>query len=154
MKRATKVRIYPDDELAAFLNAQFGAVRFVFNKALHLMRYQYQGHDVSLKSLRDIKPLLVVAKNSRLYHWLDEYASQALQQGVINLNRAFSNFFQQRTKFPRFKSKHGKQSSYHPNSKVFAASILLLKMKPIKAVIHRQISGTPVLKRASVAVIR
>ncbi|MGL4716483.1 MAG: helix-turn-helix domain-containing protein [Aeromonas sp.] len=28
MKRATKVRLYPTDEQAAFLNAQFGAVRF------------------------------------------------------------------------------------------------------------------------------
>ncbi|WP_447502712.1 helix-turn-helix domain-containing protein, partial [Aeromonas caviae] len=28
LRRATKVRIYPTDEQAAFLNAQFGAVRF------------------------------------------------------------------------------------------------------------------------------
>ncbi|MBA1023533.1 helix-turn-helix domain-containing protein, partial [Escherichia coli] len=29
MLRATKIRIYPTPEQAAFLNAQFGAVRFV-----------------------------------------------------------------------------------------------------------------------------
>lgn len=34
MRRATKIRIYPDKEQARFLDRQFGAVRFVFNKAL------------------------------------------------------------------------------------------------------------------------
>ncbi|WP_257966370.1 helix-turn-helix domain-containing protein, partial [Vibrio parahaemolyticus] len=34
--RATKIRIYPTQEQAEFLIAQFGAVRFAYNKALHL----------------------------------------------------------------------------------------------------------------------
>ena len=36
MLMATKVRIYPAPEQAEFLIAQFGAVRFAYNKALHL----------------------------------------------------------------------------------------------------------------------
>ncbi|TDN46828.1 helix-turn-helix domain-containing protein, partial [Scandinavium goeteborgense] len=120
MKRATKVRIYPTAEQAAFLNAQFGAVRFAYNKALHISRHMYQRHGVSLKPTRDIKPLLAVAKKSRRYSWLKEYDSLALQQAVINLDRAFANFFNKKLKagYPIFKSKHGKQSSYHPNGKV------------------------------------
>ncbi len=116
MKRAIKVRLYPTVEQAEFLNAQFGAVRCVFNKALHISRHMYQRHGLSLNPKRDLKPLLVKAKKSRRYHWLKDYDSQALQQSVINLDRAFQNFFQKRAKFPRFKSKHGKQSSYHPNT--------------------------------------
>lgn len=38
MLRATKIRIYPTPEQAAFLNAQFGAVRFAYNKALHIKK--------------------------------------------------------------------------------------------------------------------
>jgi putative transposase len=34
MLRATKVRIYPTPEQVEHLNRQFGAVRFVWNKAL------------------------------------------------------------------------------------------------------------------------
>ncbi|UYM13976.1 helix-turn-helix domain-containing protein [Endozoicomonas euniceicola] len=34
MLRATKVRIYPTSEQAEFLDRQFDAVRFVWNKAL------------------------------------------------------------------------------------------------------------------------
>jgi putative transposase len=141
MKRATKVRLYPTDEQAAFLNAQFGAVRFAYNKALHISRHSYQRHGVSLKPKRDLKPLLAVAKKSRRYGWLKEYDSLALQQAVINLDKAFANFFQKRAKFPTFKSKHGKQSSYHPNGKVLTDAIQLPKMAPIKAVIHRDIVG-------------
>ena len=141
MKRATKVRIYPTSEQSAFLDAQFGAVRFAYNKALHISRHMYQRHGVSLKAVRDIKPLLAVAKRSRRYNWLKEYDSLALQQAIINLDKAFSNFFQRRSKFPAFKSKHGKQSSYHPNGKVLADSIKLPKLKPIRAKIHRLIVG-------------
>ncbi len=65
MKRATKVRIYPDDEQAAFLNAQFGAVRFAYNKALHISRHMYQRHGISVSIKRDLKPLLAVGKKSR-----------------------------------------------------------------------------------------
>lgn len=141
MKRATKVRIYPDAEQVAFLNAQFGAVRFAYNKALHISRHMYQRHGVSLKLTRDIKPLLAVAKKSRRYSWLKEYDSLALQQAVINLDKAFANFFQKRAKFPTFKSKHGKQSSYHPNGKILIDAIQLPKLKPIRANIHREIVG-------------
>lgn len=93
MKRATKVRLYPTDKQAAFLNAQFGAVCFAYNKALHISRHSYQHHGVSLKPKRDLKPLLAVAKKNRRYGWLKEYDSLALQQAVINLDKAFANFF-------------------------------------------------------------
>ena len=39
MLRATKVRIYPTPEQAEFINAQFGAVRFAYNKALHIKKF-------------------------------------------------------------------------------------------------------------------
>ncbi|MBW2945754.1 helix-turn-helix domain-containing protein, partial [Escherichia coli] len=48
MLRATKVRIYPTPEQAEFINAQFGAVRFAYNKALHIKKHSYQRHRVNL----------------------------------------------------------------------------------------------------------
>uniref|UniRef100_UPI003D14965B helix-turn-helix domain-containing protein n=1 Tax=Vibrio sp. TaxID=678 RepID=UPI003D14965B len=93
MLRATRVRIYPTPVQAEFLLAQFGAVRFVYNKALHLKSYMYRKHGVSLNPKKDIKPLLAVAKKSRKYRWLKQYDSIALQQSVINLHQAFDNFF-------------------------------------------------------------
>lgn len=145
MLRATKVRLYPTDEQAEFLNAQFGAVRLAYNKALHIKSHYYRVYGVSLSPKKDLKPLLAVAKKSRKYHWMKQFDSIALQQAVINLHTAFDNFFNPKlkAKFPRFKSKHGKQSSYHcVGVSVFDDAIKLPKMQPIKAVIHREITGT------------
>jgi len=143
--RATKVRIYPTQEQAEFLIAQFGAVRFAYNKALHLKSHMYRKHGVTLNPKKDIKPLLAVAKKSRKYHWLKQYDSIALQQSVINLHQAFDNFFNPKlkAKYPQFKRRHGKQSSYHcVGVKVLDCAIKLPKIKPIKANIHREIVGT------------
>lgn len=53
MLRATKVRIYPTPEQAEYLNAQFGAVRFVYNKALNIKKQAYQRHGVNLNPRKD-----------------------------------------------------------------------------------------------------
>ncbi|WP_426577140.1 RNA-guided endonuclease InsQ/TnpB family protein [Xenorhabdus stockiae] len=144
MLRATKVRIYPTSEQAEYLNAQFGAVRFAYNKALHIKKQTYQRHNVSLSPRKDLKPLLAVAKKSRKYAWLKAYDSIALQQAVINLDVAFSNFFNPKLKarFPTFKSKHGRQSSYHcVGVKVLDGAIKIPKISPVEARIHREIKG-------------
>ncbi|ARU55779.1 IS200/IS605 family transposase OrfB [Oleiphilus messinensis] len=144
MLRATKVRIYPTPEQAEFLNRQFGATRFVYNKALHVISVQYKRHGLKLKAKKDIKPLLAVAKKSRKYHWLKEFDSIALQQACINLDKAFQNFFDPKhsARYPKFKRKHGKQSSYHCTS-ISAEDnwIKVPKMEPIKARVHRALEG-------------
>ena len=145
MLKATKVRLYPTPEQADFLNQQFGAVRFVYNKALHIISTQYKRHGTKLRAKKDLKPLLAVAKKSRKYHWLKDYDSMALQQACINLDRAFQNFFnpQLKARYPRFKRKHGKQSSYHCTSvKAGDNWIKVPKLPPIKARLHRDITGT------------
>ncbi|RAW91271.1 RNA-guided endonuclease TnpB family protein [Photorhabdus sp. S9-53] len=145
MLRATKVRVYPTQEQAEYLNAQFGAVRFAYNKALSIKRHAYQRHGVNLNPRKDLKPLLAVAKKSRRYGWLKEYDSIALQQAVINLDVAFSNFFnpQLKARYPSFKRKHGRQSSYHcVGIKVLDGAIKIPKISPIEARLHREISGS------------
>ncbi|PNC11523.1 transposase [Enterobacter cloacae] len=145
MLRATKVRIYPTPEQADFLSAQFGAVRFAYNKALHIKKHAYQRHGVSLNPRKDLKSLLAVAKKSRKYAWLKAYDSMALQQAVINLDVAFSNFFNPKLKsrFPAFKRKHGRQSSYHcVGIKILDSAIKIPKISPIEALLHRETVGT------------
>ncbi|MCB5162838.1 transposase [Marinomonas algarum] len=144
MLKATKVRIYPTTEQADFLNQQFGAVRFAWNKALSLKNHFYRVRHQNLSPLKDLKPLLAVGKKSRKYVWLKQYDAIALQQAVINLDKAFKNFFDPKlaTRFPRFKSKHGKQSSYHCTSVAVGENwIKVPKCRPIKAKVHRPIEG-------------
>ncbi|PPC75010.1 transposase, partial [Pokkaliibacter plantistimulans] len=87
MLKVTKVRIFPTPEQAAFLSRQFGATRFVYNKALHVISSQYRRHGTKLRARKDLKPLLAVAKKSRKYHWLGDFDSIALQQACINLDK-------------------------------------------------------------------
>lgn len=144
MLKATKVRIYPTPEQAVFLARQFGAVRFVYNKSLHIISAQYKRHGLKLNAKKDIKPLLAVAKKSRKYHWLKDFDSIALQQACINLDKAFQSFFNPKlvARYPRFKRKHGKQSSYHCMSVSAGENwIKVPKMEPIKARIHRDLDG-------------
>lgn len=144
MLKSTKVRIYPTSEQADFLNRQFGAVRFAYNKALHLISSQYKRRGLKLKAKKDLKPLLAVAKKSRKYHWLKGFDSIALQQACINLDKAFQSFFDPKlsARYPKFKRKHGRQSSYHCTSVSAGENwIKVPKMKPIKARVHRELNG-------------
>jgi putative transposase len=50
------------------------------------------------------------------YEWLGLAYSQVLQRVTFNLSSAFVNFFEGRANFPRFKSKHGKQSLQYPQN--------------------------------------
>ena len=144
MLKATKVRIYPTTEQEDFLNRQFGAVRFVWNKALAIKNHCYKVRKQSVSPKKDLKPLLTVAKKSRKYSWLKDADSIALQQSIINLDKAFQNFFNPKLEAgkPRFKSKHGKQSSYHCMSvSVGDGWVKIPKCSKIKAKVHREIIG-------------
>jgi putative transposase len=88
----------------------------------------------------DVKKQIPVLKKQ--HDWLKLTYSQCLQQVCLNLGVAFNNFFERRAKYPKFKSKHDKQSIQYPqNVKVLESSISLPKIGDIKAVIHRPIEG-------------
>ena len=144
MLKATKIRLYPTTEQAEFLHRQFGAVRFVYNTGLRIMSHRYKRHGQSLSAKHDIKKLLPVAKRSRQYGWLKDADSIALQQACLNLDHAFQCFFdpKQKSGYPHFKSKRGKQSSYHcVGVKAGDDWIKVPKLGPIKARMHRQVEG-------------
>jgi putative transposase len=58
------------------------------------------------------------------------------------LNKAYTNFFEGRAKFPRFKAKHHKQSIQYPqNVKIVGDCLEVPKIGVVKAVFHRPIEG-------------
>ncbi len=100
MLHAAKFRLYPTKEQEKFLWGQWGAVRFVWNKALALKQRFYKRDGTNLSVIHDLKPLLAVAKKSRKYSWLKLYDSIALQEAVRHLDGAFNRFFKQEAGFP------------------------------------------------------
>ena len=101
--------------------------------------YKETGKSLSRSGLNALLPNL---KKER--EWLKtEVYSQSLQQTSLNLSRAFINFFEKRAKFPRFKSKHRKQSVGFPQSvRIEGDYIYLPKIKLVKAVFDRRYHGT------------
>jgi len=142
--KAIKVRIYPTSEQTHFLNQQFGAVRKTYNMGIAIIRNRYKRHGKSLSAYHDLKKLLPIAKRSRKYCWLKAFDSTSLQQALINLDKSFKRFFRKQGGYPKFKSKHGNQSSYHCSAGIGYGNdwIRIGKLSTrIKAKIHRKITG-------------
>jgi putative transposase len=60
----------------------------------------------------------------------------------LNLGVAFNNFFEKRARYPKFKSRHGKQSIQYPqNVKIADNQLILPKIGKVSAIIHREIEG-------------
>lgn len=139
MLRATRYRLYPTQDQQVHLARSFGCVRFAWNYALNLTNETYKETGKGLSRFAIQKAITELKKE---YEWLNEPYSQCLQVVALNLSRAFINFFERRASYPRFKSKHGKQSlSYPQNVKVLEHAIKFPKMGEVTAVIHRPPEG-------------
>jgi putative transposase len=105
MKRlqAFKFELQPNGEQQRKMRRVAGSCRFVFNKALAWQMEQYQ-HDATTRfSYARLANFLPDWKKDLL--WLKDAPSQALQQSIKDLERAYQNFFAKRAEFPRFKKK-------------------------------------------------
>jgi putative transposase len=139
MLRVVKVRLYPNTEQQQALEQSFGNCRWLWNYCLNLMSQTYKETGKGLSGY-DVKRLIPQLKKE--YEWLSLAYSSCLQQVCLNLGVAFNNFFEKRTKYPRFKSKHGRQSIQYPqNVKVLDDYLQIPKVGDVKAVIHRPLEG-------------
>ncbi|NET58436.1 MAG: IS200/IS605 family element transposase accessory protein TnpB [Symploca sp. SIO2E6] len=139
MLKVVKVRLYPNSQQQQLLEQSFGNCRWLWNYFLNLMNQTYQETGKGLSGY-DVKKLIPQLKKE--YEWLTLTYSQCLQQVCLNLGVAFNNFFEKRAKYPRFKSKHGKQSIQYPqNVKVAQHHLTIPKIGNVSATIHRTIEG-------------
>jgi putative transposase len=136
-----KVPLYPTSEQVVLLAQSFGCARWWWNFALNksIETYQETGKGLSQSALNALLPALKKAPSTL---WLGECYSQILQAVTLNLTTAYRNFFEGRARFPRFKSKHGKQSIQFPQGvKVKDDALQLPKIGIVKAKLHRPIDG-------------
>ena len=142
MLKGYRYRIEPNNVQITLLNKHFGACRFLYNLALETKIYAYLSQKKTL-SYYDLAGQLPDLKKE--CEWLKEIDSQALQQSLINLDKAFTQFFKHGAKFPNFKSKRNKQAfrSPHPSKIVIENNkISIPKFKQgIKIIIDRAFKG-------------
>jgi len=139
MLKVIKVRLYPNTQQQEALNQSFGNCRWLWNYCLNLMNETYKETGKGLSGYQ-IKKQIPQLKGE--YEWLKLTYSQCLQSVCLNLGVAFNNFFERRTGYPSFKSKHGRQSIQYPQNVKKVGNYLKLPMiGEVKAVFHREIEG-------------
>ena len=72
-------------------------------------------------SLAQLSAELTALKKQPETAWLKEADSQALQQALKDLHRAFVNFFERRARYPRFKSRKRDQARFRIPQRVKVA---------------------------------
>ena len=146
MLKAYKYRIYPNKEQREYLAKTFGCTRFIYNKMLadRIKSYK-ENKDLDIKKIKYPTP----AEYKKEYTWLKEVDSLALANAQMNLEKAYKNFFRDKSVgFPKFKSKKTNRHSFTTNNQKGTVSIKngYIKIPKLKSMIkikqHREFVGT------------
>jgi putative transposase len=97
------------------LNRTFGCVRVVWNRTLAWRRHRYQA-DKTGTTYAQASAYLTVLKATDELVWLNEVSSVPLQQSIRHQQAAYAAFFAKRARYPRFKSRNGRQSAAYTRS--------------------------------------
>ncbi len=102
--RAYRFRLYPNREQTQQLARTFGCSRYVYNWALRRRSDEYHRAGASLSFAQLSRDLTALKKDGET-EWLGEVSAVVLQQSLRNLDTSFTNFFQGRARYPRFKAR-------------------------------------------------
>ena len=115
VRTAYKCRAYPAPEQASVLNRTFGCVRVAWNRTLAWRHQRYYGEQVKT-NFTQANAYLTAMKATEDLAWLNEVPSVPLQQAIRHQQVAYTNFFARRARYPRFKSRTGRQSAEYTRS--------------------------------------
>jgi len=115
VRTAYRCRAYPDEAQQQVLARTFGCVRLVWNRTLADRHRLYHAEGKSLSYAASDAALTVMKRDPDLA-FLNEVSSVPLQQALRHQYKAFSAFFARRARYPRFKSRYGKQSATYTRS--------------------------------------
>jgi putative transposase len=103
-RKSFRFRMRPTKAQESILSRLAGARRWVWNWGLRRWKDYFEANGTSI-SLKQLSAELTALKQQPETAWLKEADSQALQQSLKDLHRAFTNFFEKRARYPRFKSR-------------------------------------------------
>ncbi len=115
VRTAYRCRAYPDAAQQAVLNRTFGCVRVVWNGILAARRERYATQRAGT-SYGQASAALTAMKQDPQRAWLNEVSCVPLQQALRHQQQAFAAFFAKRARYPRFKSRQGRQAAEYTRS--------------------------------------
>ena len=150
--KAIKYRLYPTNDQLIFIHKTIGCCRLLWNLMLTDRQKYYK------ETGKTLKPTPTKYKNLPEYSFMQEVDSLALCNVQLNLELAYSNFFQKIAKFPKLKSKKKSRASYTTNNSkegttiyITENSVRLPKVGEIKANIHKKPNEKWIIKSATVS---
>jgi len=137
MLKAQKVRLYPNKAQQEIISSQIGGARYVYNRTLALRKYAYNKFGIKIGKYTLIKHITRLKKREKT-SWLKEIDSQAIQQSIANMDKAYQHFFKGGG-YPKFKSRHHSRQSYQypqrvkiDGNKVFLPKVGWVKCKGLR----------------------
>ena len=111
MIRTYKIRLFPTKEQEQLFYKHIGACRFIWNWGLDTQINYYQKTGKKYSGY-DLMKMLTPLKKIEEYSWLNEVSNASLQTILLDLDRAYKNFFKSGFGFPKFKSKKRAKKSF------------------------------------------
>ena len=108
MLLAHRIRLEPNNVQATYLSRAAGTARFAYNWALGEWQKQYEACKIDPTLPKPCEGALRQRLNSikrEQFPWMLEVTKNAPQMAIIQLGRAFENFFARRGRYPRFRRK-------------------------------------------------
>ena len=115
VRTAYRCRAYPDEQQQAVVNRTFGCVRVVWNRTLAARRARWHTERTGTSYAAIDRALTAMKKDPDLA-FLSSVSSVPLQQALRHQHKAFRAFFAKRARYPRFKSRRGRQSAHYTRS--------------------------------------
>ncbi|MEO0539197.1 MAG: RNA-guided endonuclease TnpB family protein [Cyanobacteria bacterium P01_A01_bin.123] len=103
-QRAYRYRFYPTPEQEGLLRRTLGCARLVYNRALAARTEAWYERQARV-GYKETSAMLTRWKREEELSFLNEVSCVPLQQGLRHLQKAFTNFFAGRAKYPNFKKK-------------------------------------------------
>jgi putative transposase len=97
------------------LNRTFGCVRVVWNRTLAWRHARYRS-ERARTAFTQANAYLTAMKATEELAWLNEVSSVPLQQAIRHQQAAYTAFFAKRARYPRFKSRNGRQAAEYTRS--------------------------------------
>ena len=106
MLKSYKTEIYPTTEQVCKINQTMGVCRYVYN--LYITTQQTRRiNNQKIQSAIDFSKWLnneYIPQHDELL-WIKDVSSKSVKQSINNAYRAYQNFFNKKSKFPKFKTK-------------------------------------------------
>lgn len=140
MLKAFKYRLLPTEEQKKTLGAWMGCCRFIYNLGLETKMTAWASARRNVTCFDLMRQLTELKETEAV--WLSECPRQSLESSLTNLENAYTAFFKNRGKFPKFKKRSNCQSiTFRRDSKIENGKIRLTKIGWVDIIMHRHLGA-------------